>query len=85
MTTIVKTFFIEKDIIHPKKIHKRLREISISERSIKGLNGVVYSIKEGKIRYYFNSIEILTYNKKNNYQIRSKLEEILNLKLLEPN
>jgi len=86
MATITRTFFIETDEFFPSEIHKKLRDISIRHGHCKGLQGIVYEIGGGKaIRYHLTSVEILTHNHQDNYEIKSELEEFLSIKLSEPN
>jgi len=84
MTTIAKTFFLGADIFCPKRIKEELGEhYSMLEDS--PIKGTFYFITDGVVlRYDWNSFEIMAYDKKVNYQIRSQLENILSIKLIEP-
>ena len=89
MTTIVKTFFIEKKEICPNEINAKLERYYSSIKNNDCLKGDLYGINgngiiKGVIRYHMNLFEILTYDKRENYQIKSELEKILNIKLVEP-
>ena len=86
MTTIIKTFFIKKDIFCPNEINEQLEKYYPIIKDNKGLKGRLYSIDDSKVvRYYWNSFEIFTNSDKENYQIKSELEKILDIKLIEPN
>ena len=81
----VKTFFIKKREIYPREITEKLKENFSAIRDNRCLKGDLYETKNGEvIRYYWNLIEILTFGPYN-YQIKSELEKLLNLKLVEPN
>jgi len=86
MTTIVKTFFIKKKEIWPSEITEKLREYYSAIRNNECLKGDLYAINgKGFIRYHMNLVEILADNKRTNYQIKSELEQILHIKLVESN
>jgi len=85
MTTIIKTFFIEEEIC-PNEINEKLK-ILYSNIKNNCSKGNLYWISEGEIvRYDMDKLfEIFTYNTEENYQIKSELEKIFNIKLVEPN
>jgi hypothetical protein len=87
MKAIVKTFVIEKDEIYPNEINEELGK-HYSAMNNKCLKGNLYRINgkeviKGLIRYHMNLFEIVTEDKRKNYQIKSELEEILDIKLVE--
>ena len=86
MTKIIKTFFIGGGVVCPDEINKKLRRHYPRMKNNKGLRGNLYEIneKEGVIRYHVNQFEILTYSGRENYEIKSELEKILDIKLVEP-
>ena len=85
MTTVIKTFFAEPPVLFPEEINKKLG-MHYTFRENKGLRGKLYEIRDGDVVLYgWNSFEIFTRNSKENYEIRSELEKMLNIKLLEPN
>jgi len=88
MKAILKTFFIEEEEIYPKEINEKLGEFYSSIKNNGCLKGDLYKINregiiKGLIRYHMNLFEISTDNKRKNYQIKSELEKILNIKLVK--
>jgi hypothetical protein len=87
MEAIVKRFLIDEEEIYPKEINEKL-EKRYSAMNNKCLKGNLYRIHEedvikGLIRYHMNLFEISTEDKRKNDQIKSELEKILNIKLVE--
>jgi len=85
MTTIAKTFLLEADLFCPKKIKEELeKHFSVLEND--SLRGTFYFIDDGEVfRYYWNLFEIMTHDQNGNHQIKSQIEDILGIKLREPN
>jgi len=84
MTTVIKTFFIKKEKIDPNEINEKLKYHYLTIKNNESLKGDLYEINgRGTIRYDTNLFEILTYDERKNYQIKSELEKILNIKLIE--
>ncbi len=87
MKAIVKTFVIEKDEIYPNEINEKLEKLYplMHAECLKGnlyrVNGE--EVLKGFIRYHMNFFDISTENKRENQQIKSELEKILNIKLVE--
>ncbi len=87
MKAIVKTFVIKKDEIYPNEINEKLEELYplMNAGCLKGnlyrVNGE--GVLKGFIRYHMNFFDISTENKRKNQQIKSELEKILNIKLVE--
>ncbi len=87
MRAIVKTFVIKKDEIYPNEINEKLEELYplINTDCLKGnlyrINGE--GVLKGFIKYHMNFLEVSTENKRKNQQIKSELEKILNIKLVE--
>jgi hypothetical protein len=83
--SVVKTFFIKEDEIHIGKINEKLKENFSAIKKNECLKGDLYESNGRVIRYYMNFFEILTFNQRENYEIKSELEKILNIKLVESN
>lgn len=85
VTTIAKTFFLEAEIFCPKRIKEKLEGyFPLLDNDY--LGGSLYLVdKDESFGYHWTFFEIMAPDKKEIYQIKSQIEDMLGVKLLEPN